>query len=312
MTSTESPAPDPHDEHREGLGHDLPTLQDRGMVARSWGRRGLLGLAGGLGVGFLAGCGGDDASDSHATATAGESGAAGAPPSGGPGGMGGEGGAGMDVSQDGLDDGDIPEETAGPYPGDGSNGPDVLTESGIVRSDITSSFGDASGVAAGVPLTIALRIYDNDSDGIRPYAGAAVYLWHCDREGRYSLYSEGIENENYLRGVQESDAEGRLTFTSIFPACYSGRWPHLHFEVYPSIDEATSAAGKLRTSQIAFPEDVCQDVYDTAEGYDASISTFAGVSLDSDGIFSDGHSLQMGRLSGSVEEGYTLTLNVPV
>ena len=36
---------------------------------------------------------------------------------------------------------EIPDETAGPYPGDGSNGPDVLEQSGIVRSDIRSSFG---------------------------------------------------------------------------------------------------------------------------------------------------------------------------
>ena len=40
-------------------------------------------------------------------------------------------------------EGEIPEETAGPYPGDGSNGANVLTESGVVRSDITSSFGSA-------------------------------------------------------------------------------------------------------------------------------------------------------------------------
>ena len=48
---------------------------------------------------------------------------------------------------------EIPEETAGPYPGDGSNGPDILEQSGIVRSDITTSFGDSSGVAEGVPAT---------------------------------------------------------------------------------------------------------------------------------------------------------------
>lgn len=38
-------------------------------------------------------------------------------------------------------DGEVPDETAGPYPGDGSNGPNVLTESGIVRSDIRPGFG---------------------------------------------------------------------------------------------------------------------------------------------------------------------------
>src|SRR6476619_5132975 len=152
-------------------------------------------------------------STSAAEGGQGPAGGMGAPPSGGSGG----GGAGMDVSQEGLDDGDIPEETGGPYPGDGSNGVNVLTESGIVREDLRSSFGDASGVAEGVPLSIQLKVYDNGTDGLTPYAGAAVYLWHCDREGRYSLYSDGVTGENYLRGVQETDANGVVTFTSIFP-----------------------------------------------------------------------------------------------
>ena len=49
----------------------------------------------------------------------------------------------------------IPEETAGPFPGDGTNGPDVLTESGVVRSDITTSLrrvvGHGRGRAADDP-----------------------------------------------------------------------------------------------------------------------------------------------------------------
>lgn len=95
----------------------------------------------------------------------------------------------------------IPEETAGPYPGDGSNGPNALTESGVVRSDITSSFGSASGAAEGIPVTIELMVQDT-ADGCSPLAGAAVYIWHCDREGRYSMYSDGATDQNYLRGVQ--------------------------------------------------------------------------------------------------------------
>jgi protocatechuate 3,4-dioxygenase beta subunit len=62
--------------------------------------------------------------------------------------------------------------------------------------------------------------------GGSPFAGVAVYVRHCDRAGRYSLYSDGIENENYLRGVQVADADGRVRYTSVFPACYDGRWPH--------------------------------------------------------------------------------------
>ena len=164
---------------------------------------------------------------------------------------------------------EIPDETAGPYPGDGSNGPNVLTESGIVRSDIRSSFGSASGTAEGIPLTVTLSLLDQAS-GCAPLAGAAVYLWHCDREGRYSLYSEGAADQNYLRGVQEADASGAGQLHHHFPGRYSGRWPHIHFEVYPGLAEATSAGGMLTTSQLAFPEDVCALVYAT-DGYDQSV-----------------------------------------
>jgi protocatechuate 3,4-dioxygenase beta subunit len=209
-------------------------------------------------------------------------------------------------------DGEIPEETAGPYPGDGSNGPNVLSESGVVRSDIRSSFGSASGVAEGLPTTVRLRILDLEGDDATPLAGAAVYLWHCDREGRYSLYSEGAADENYLRGVQQADEDGRLEFTTIFPATYSGRWPHMHFEVYESLRTATSAAERLRTSQLAIPAEVAQEVYDTVAGYEGSRQTFAQVSLDSDMVFSDGYSLQMAKVTGSPTEGFTLALTVPV
>jgi protocatechuate 3,4-dioxygenase beta subunit len=204
----------------------------------------------------------------------------------------------------------IPEETAGPYPGDGSNGVNVLTESGIVRSDIRSSFGSASTVAKGVPLTIRLTVLDtkNGSTGLK---GAAVYLWHCDIDGKYSLYSQGVTEENYLRGVQETDSGGVVTFTSIYPAAYSGRWPHIHFEVYPSVAKATTASDKLRTSQLALPEDISTLVYAT-DGYSQSIQNLARSSLSTDNVFSDGYSLQLATVTGTVAGGLTVTLNVPV
>ncbi|WP_300676087.1 3,4-dioxygenase subunit beta [Nocardioides sp.] len=296
-----------HDEHREGFAHDLPQMQAKGMVRRSFGRRGLLGLVGGgVAAATLAACGSDGSTaTSSASASAGGPGGsgAGAPPGGVGGGS---------VSQSGVEDGDIPEETNGPYPADGTNGVNVLTESGIVRSDITKSFGAATGVAAGVPLAVKLKVYNHSGSDLTPYAGAAVYIWHCDRDGNYSLYSDGITEENYLRGVQEVADDGTVEFTTIFPACYSGRWPHIHFEVYPSLDKATSASGKLRTSQIAFPEDVCSEVYGKADGYSKSVTNLSQISLDSDNVFGDGHSLQMATLTGSVDDGYSLELAVPV
>ncbi|HEU4337716.1 MAG TPA: intradiol ring-cleavage dioxygenase [Nocardioides sp.] len=311
MTADHRPHARHHDdgevhEHDLGLQHDLGTIERRGFSRM--GRRGVLGVLGGLGVAAVAGCAGDDTS----TSGAGTSSTTGGPPAGGPGGPGGPGGGAIGGdSSVAVAEGEIPEETAGPFPGDGSNGPDVLGESGVVRSDITQSFGSASGRAEGVPLTLRFRVYDLTGEDVKILPGAAIYAWHCDRAGSYSMYDGDAADENYLRGVQEADEDGWVEFTSVFPGCYAGRWPHVHFEVYESLDAATDVSDKLRTSQLAFPQDVCETVYAT-EGYEASVANLSQVSLDSDGVFSDGHSLQMATMKGSVTDGYTATLNVPI
>ncbi|WP_433594638.1 intradiol ring-cleavage dioxygenase [Nocardia sp. CA-145437] len=198
-----------------------------------------------------------------------------------------------------------PQETAGPYPGDGSNGPNVLIESGVVRSDITTSFGAYSGVAKGVPLTLTLNLEDLTKNGAAG-AGMAVYVWHCDRDGNYSLYSSGITDQNYLRGVQVADANGTVTFTSIFPACYSGRWPHIHFEIYDSLANAVAGENARLTSQIALPQDVCTSVYASDSGYSRSISTMSGVSLSSDNVFGDGWDAELATVTGTPSSGLTV------
>src|SRR2546423_10830927 len=85
----------------------------------------------------------------------------------------------------------IPEETQGPYPGDGSNGPNALSLSGIVRSDIRSSIGGASGVADGVPPTIQPTPGDRNNARAPP-PGDAIYLLHCHHSGLYSMDSAGV------------------------------------------------------------------------------------------------------------------------
>ena len=206
--------------------------------------------------------------------------------------------------------GELPEETGGPFPGDGSNGANVLNQSGIVRRDITSSFGSSTTRAAGVPVSLTMTINDYSNDKA-PLAGGAVYVWHCDREGRYSLYSEGITGENYLRGVQETDGRGQVRFSTIFPACYSGRWPHIHFELYPNLDKATNGANKIATSQMALPEATCRAVYATS-GYEQSLSNLSRVSLDTDNVFGDGYDLQIPSVTGDPSSGYQLNFSCAV
>ncbi len=205
---------------------------------------------------------------------------------------------------------EIPDETNGPYPADGTNGPDILETSGVVRKDIRSSFGTSTTVADGIPLEFTFTILDMANGGA-PFAGVAVYVWHCDRAGRYSLYSDGATDENYLRGVQITDGDGTVTFTSIFPACYSGRWPHIHFEVYPDEASITDHDSAISTSQMALPKDVLDIVYATP-GYEQSVANLSRLTLDSDNVFGDdGGVHQMGALTGDLK-GYSATLAVPI
>ena len=209
----------------------------------------------------------------------------------------------------------IPEETGGPYPGDGtnSNGSGIvnaLALSGIVRSDIRASIAGASGVAAGVPLTIKLQLL-NTKNSCASLAGYAIYLWHCDRDGNYSMYSAGVTAENYLRGVQETDSNGNVSFTTIFPGCYDGRMPHVHFEIYPSLGKISSSGNKVKTSQFTFPMDTLNEVYQ-ATGYSASVRNLARISYATDNVFSDGTSLQMVGVTGNATLGYVVTLGVAI
>ena len=207
--------------------------------------------------------------------------------------------------------GEIPDETAGPYPGDGSNGPDVLEQSGVVRRDIRSSTGNASGTAEGVPMELELTIQDLAAGGA-PFAGAALYVWHCTREGGYSMYSDGITDQNYLRGVQIADADGRVSFTSIVPGCYDGRWPHIHFEVYPDQASTADSTSAIATSQVALPAEVCREVY-AESGYADSVANLDRVSLADDGVFGDdGGASQLATVTGDVSSGFTVALTVGV
>lgn len=204
----------------------------------------------------------------------------------------------------------IPEETAGPYPGDGSNGKNALNQTGVVRSDIRSSFNGASAVAGGVPLTIELKIVDTTAS-CAALTGYAVYLWHCDKDGNYSMYSAAVSSENYLRGVQETGSDGTVTFQTIFPGCYDGRMPHVHFEVYPSVAVATSASAKVKTSQLGFPDAPCDEVYATS-AYASSKTNYARVSFATDNVFADGTSLQIATVTGDATSGYVATLQVGI
>ncbi len=301
--------------------HHAGLFQDAALMRTHIRRRRMLALlAGGGTAALLAGCGGTDGTgtSSTATTTATTGGSTGGGTTGGaspPGGT--AGGTTTNPGNQGnatcIAD---PTETNGPYPADGTNSAqgsivNVLSASGIVRSDIRSSIGISTNTAPGVPLTLTITLV-NSNAACAPLAGYAIYIWHCDREGNYSLYD--LPGENFLRGVQQTDANGRVTFTTIYPGTYSGRYPHIHFEVYPSLASATSAQNARLTSQFAMPRSVTESLYAASSLYTSSISRLAQITTASDNVFGDNTAeqiaMQTPTVTGSVSAGYTGTVTV--
>lgn len=191
-----------------------------------------------------------------------------------------------------------PRETTGPFPSDGSNGSgggataDALHDPRCVRRDVRSNF-DGSDTQEGTPMT--LTMYVNDSS-CAPLTGAAVYLWHCNKEGAYSGYTSrttggDFTDATWLRGVQIVDSTGVVTFDTILPGRYPGRAAHLHFEVFAD----DSLQQSLLVSQMAFDDDRVDALYDAA-GYAASLQH--DTDNADDHVFSDGVDQQLLTISG--------------
>jgi protocatechuate 3,4-dioxygenase beta subunit len=177
-----------------------------------------------------------------------------------------------------------PSETIGPYP----------SLADFVRSDIRES-------KPGLPLTLTITVVNTNSS-CAPVSGAVVDIWQCDADGNYSQY--GSERTlTYLRGLQTTDASGRVTFVTIYPGWYQGRATHIHVEV-------TVNGRSAKVTQIAFPEDVTTAVY--RSGVYAS-SGQNPTTNSRDGVFSDGVANEMITLTGGdATNGYTGAFQVGI
>lgn len=231
--------------------------------------------------------------------------------------MAGRGGAEVTgVGPDGAQCVGMPAEMVGPFPADGTNlragqVVNILTEQGVIREDIRTSIGGLGPVAAGVRMTLDVRLVDV-RQGCAPLAGMAVYVWQCDAAGAYSIYD--APDRNYLRGVAVSDAEGRVRLVTVVPGTYPGRWPHLHFEVFASAERAVDGGQAVLASQFALPEDACRAAYDADAAYADSIPALDELTFSRDMIFRNGteaeRAVQMMRLTGDAAQGFTATATV--
>lgn len=185
------------------------------------------------------------------------------------------------------------EETAGPY----VDITGMVNNPAFYRRDIREG-------RPGVPLTLTLSVV-NARNNCSPVGNAGVEIWQCDASGFYSEYAQPGYNgtgQTYLRGLQTTDAAGNLVFLTIYPGWYMGRATHIHVKVY-------LGGIAVKTTQIAFPEDV------TAEVYASGVYAAKGQSPTrnaSDNVFSDGTSTEMARVAGSPAAGYTAALTVVI
>ena len=190
-----------------------------------------------------------------------------------------------------------PEETSGPYPYD------LSKNSAIFRTDITEG-------REGIPLDLTLTVV-NSNNSCSPIENARVDIWHCDKDGYYSEYNEpgylGQQDntgKTFLRGIQLSDSNGQVKFTTIYPGWYSGRVTHIHVEVF--INSVLK-----KTTQLAFPDSLNTEIYNTslysAHGQNTSVANNAA-----DSIFEDSISEELVTISGDTTNGYQASFQIGV
>ena len=144
-----------------------------------------------------------------------------------------------------------PEMTEGPY----------YLDLDLVRSDITED-------REGAPLALTLHVIDVGSGS--PIKGAKVDIWHCDANGLYSGFvsqsagansgSSSADDGTFLRGTQVSDADGAVTFATIYPGWYRGRAVHIHLEVH-------AGGSVVHTGQLFFDDAETDTLYAATEPY---------------------------------------------
>ena len=69
----------------------------------------------------------------------------------------------------------------------------------------------------GTPLLVQGRVTDING---QPIAGALLDVWQTNDDGFYDVQQKGIQPDMNLRGVFETDAEGRYRFRSVKPRFY--------------------------------------------------------------------------------------------
>jgi protocatechuate 3,4-dioxygenase beta subunit len=189
-----------------------------------------------------------------------------------------------------------PALTEGPY----------FVDERLHRADIRANTSDGA-VRDGVPLALTFNVSEAGANACTPLAGAQVDIWHCDALGVYSDVSDpnfNTKGQDFLRGYQVTDADGRAQFTTIYPGWYQGRAVHIHFKI-----RNADAAGRHYefTSQVFFEDALSQQVYASNAPYSEKGTAFLRNAQD--GIYqqSQGQLVLVAQPSGN---GYSAAFDI--
>ena len=180
-----------------------------------------------------------------------------------------------------------PELTEGPY----------YLDAELLRSDIRED-------RAGVPLALTFNVSRVVANACQTLPGAIVDVWHADASGDYSGVGS-LRSARFLRGIQQTGADGTAAFQTVYPGWYSGRAPHVHFKVRSS---AASTSAYEFTSQLFFDDDLSRDVYTSAAPYSARGAQ--NTTNGRDGIYAQGGSQMLVALTELSDGGYRAAFDI--
>jgi protocatechuate 3,4-dioxygenase beta subunit len=202
--------------------------------------------------------------------------------------------------------------TAGPFPGtvdDYVKSQDIISAAKAGQPGMTSN---RDSVLNGVKYSLKLNFYNVDSNlNAVPLTNADIYIWHCDAAGVYSAASDfSTTGQKWLRGVQQVDSKGSVTFNTIVPGWYIGRLPHIHIRVHLNSD---SSETYVMTTQLFVPESVISSISKVAP-YSTNKQKLTDKSQDDvyTGVSAALRDKMFLVFIGDEKTGYTTTYNIGI
>ena len=188
-----------------------------------------------------------------------------------------------------------PEQTEGPY----------FVDEKLNRSDIRVDPSDKS-TRPGVPLRLEFQVSRIAGAACTPLSGAMIDVWHCDAAGVYSDVRDSqfdSRGKKFLRGYQQTNANGNAEFLTIYPGWYEGRAVHIHFKIRGAVQ---GARAQEFTSQLYFDESVNDQIFKQAP-YNSKRGR--RVMNDSDSLFRRGGK-ELLLIPSKNAQGYTVKFDI--